>query len=81
MFSTQKYKNFTVEEVDRLVNEDMMIKNPPTMREMEAQIKQEAVMAFRNGFLLMAVAPDIAKDDAESLMAKRLRQYRALKQI
>ena len=58
-----------------------MIENPPLMRDMEATIKAAAVKAFRNGYLLMAVAPDIATDNAESLMAKEFRQYRANKGI
>jgi len=80
VFATKKYRNITVEKVDFLVEEDM-IENPPLMRNMEAKIKEAAVKAFRNGYLLIAVAPDIATDNAESLMAKEFRQYRAIKGI
>ena len=79
-FSTKKYQKLTIGKVSHLIEEDV-IKNPPFMSEMESEIKEAAVKAFRDGYLLMAVAPDIATDNAESLMAKEFRQYRTNKGI
>jgi hypothetical protein len=79
-FTTKKYQKKTIEKVSRLIEEDM-IKQPPFMWEMEAKIRREAVTAFRKDYLLIAVAPDLAVDNAESLMAKEYCQHRARKRI
>ena len=44
--------------------------NPPTAEEWEAAIAYRAVEAYRQGFLLVAVAPDLESNTAASLMEK-----------
>ena len=44
--------------------------NPPTAEEWEAAIAYRAVEAHRQGYLLLAVAPDLQSDYAASLMQK-----------
>ena len=54
--------------------------NPPTAEEWEAAIGNRAVEAYRQGYTLLAVAPDLKADRAASVMAKTyhdcLRFYR-----
>jgi hypothetical protein len=49
--------------------------NPPTAAEWEAAIAQRAVEAHRKGFVLLAVAPDIAKDKVGSVLAKKYGEH------
>ena len=44
--------------------------NPPTVKEWEAAIARRAVEAYRQGYLLLAVVPDLQSDKAASLMQK-----------
>ncbi len=79
-FTTKKYQKEKLQTVSRLIEEDM-IKHPPSIIEKEAEIKRAALAAYRCGYLLIAVAPDIATDNAESLMAKEFTKYRKENQI
>jgi len=79
-FTTKKYQKKTFEQVSRLVEKDMIKRRPSTL-EMEAEVKRNAIAAYRNGYLLIAVAPDLAVDNAESHMAKEYCQHRARNRI
>jgi hypothetical protein len=57
-----------------LVRQDLA-QNPPTAAEWESAIVQCAIEAHRQGYVLLAVAPDLAVDKAESLMAKKYREH------
>ena len=74
-FTDKKYKKMRTEKVSRLVGEDMR-RSPPLRKEIEAEIKREALFAYRQGDLLIAVAPDLASSDAERLMLKIWNQQR-----
>jgi hypothetical protein len=52
-----------------------LAKKPPTADEWESAIAQCAIEAHRQGYVLLAVAPDLAVDDAESVMAKKYREH------
>jgi hypothetical protein len=58
-----------------------MRKSPPLRKEIEAEIKGKALSAYRQGDLLIAVAPDLSSDDAERLMLQIWKQQRAEKGI
>ena len=53
------------------LHNDMAV-NPPTAEEWEAAIAYRAVEAYRQGYLLLAVVPDLESDKAASLMQKVL---------
>ena len=74
-FTTKKYQTKTVKEASCLIEGDI-VKRPPSTLEIETEIKREAVAAYRNGYLLIAVATDLTADNAESLMAKEYSQHR-----
>lgn len=61
-------------EVARLVNESLKT-NPPTAKEWEAAVAQQAIDAYREGQILLAVAPDMAADKAGALMLKKYREH------
>jgi len=52
--------------------------NPPTAKEWEAAIGYRAVEAYRQGYLLLAVAPDLQGDKAALLMEKVYRSTRRM---
>lgn len=52
-----------------VLHNDMAV-NPPTAEEWEAAIAYRAVEAYRQGYLLLAVVPDLQSDKAASLMQK-----------
>ena len=49
--------------------------NPPTAEEWEVAIGNRAVEAYRRGYALLAVAPDLKADKAASVMAKIYRDH------
>jgi len=49
--------------------------NPLTADEWEAAIAQCAVAAHRKGYLLLAVAPDLKAEEAESVMAAKYKEH------
>lgn len=79
-FTQKKYKRMTLGRVSSLLEKDI-ITNSPSTKELEAGIKREAVAAYRNGYVLVVVAPDLAVDKAESLMAREYREYQAKHRI
>jgi type I restriction enzyme R subunit len=50
-----------------------MAVNPPTPDEWESAIAARAAEAYRQGYLLLAVAPDLQSDKADSLLSKVFR--------
>jgi hypothetical protein len=79
-FTTKEYREKTIAQISPFVEGDMG-KHPPSTIEMEAEVKQQAVAAYRNGYLLIAVAPDLAVENAESLMVQEYHQHRTEKRI
>ncbi|MSU62303.1 MAG: hypothetical protein EXS31_07890 [Pedosphaera sp.] len=63
------------EEIGEIINADLAA-NPPTADEWDAAIASQAVQAYRQGYLLMAVASDLEVDRAVSLMDKVYRRTR-----
>jgi hypothetical protein len=64
-----KVKGRTSQETGKIVNRDLAV-NPVTPEEREAAIAHRSVEAFRQGYLLLAVAPDLHSDIAGSIMEK-----------
>lgn len=64
----------TFDEMSKLVRQDIA-KNPPTLAEWEAAIAQRAVEAHREGYVLLAVAPDLAASKVASVLAKKYREH------
>ena len=56
-------------EVGAIINADLAT-NPPTPEEWEAAIGYRSIEAYRQGYLLLAVAPDLQMDKAVSLMKR-----------
>jgi hypothetical protein len=54
--------------------EQDMVKHPPPTLDMEVEIMLEALHAHRQGYLLLAVAPDMAVNDAKHLMVQEYRR-------
>lgn len=59
----------SLRELREIINADLAA-NPPTTEELETAIGCAAVEAHRQGYLLLAVAPDLRSDNAASLMEK-----------
>ena len=65
----EKVKGLKSEEIGAIVNKDLDV-NPVTPEEWEAAIAHRAIEAYRQGYLLLAVVPDLHSDKAASLMAR-----------
>jgi hypothetical protein len=70
--SEHKAKSFAEQVV--LARKDFAT-NQPTSEEWEAAVSHCAVAAYRKGFVLLAVAPDLAADQAESVMSHNYREH------
>lgn len=79
-FTEKRYQKMTISKVSRLIEKDMR-KNPPLRKEIEAGIKREALSAYRQDYLLIAVALDMAEADAKRLMVQTWSQHRKEKKI
>jgi hypothetical protein len=66
------------QEIGRIINADLAA-NPPTIEEWNDAIAYRAVEAYRQGFVLLAVAPDLARGKLETIVSKTyhedLRRY------
>jgi hypothetical protein len=63
----RKYNKMTLGKACPLVEKDI-VQHPPDTKTIEAAIARRAVEAHRNGYVLLAVAPDLAAGKAKSLM-------------
>jgi hypothetical protein len=79
-FTQKRYRQITIEKVSALIEKDI-IKNPPSAKEMEAGIQRHALAAYRNGYLLLAVAPDLVAEKAKSLMTQEYREHQVQHRI
>jgi len=50
----------------------------PTADELEVGIARRAIAAYRKGFLLIAVAPDLAEEKAQDLFVNKYREHRIM---
>jgi hypothetical protein len=62
------------QEIGRIINADLAA-NPPTIEEWNDAIAYWAVKAYRQGYVLLAVAPDLTPDKAASVMKKAYREH------
>ncbi len=60
-------------EIGKIINESLAA-NPPTAKEWEAAIAYRAIEAYRDGYVLLAVAPDLAEDKLRSLVSQSYKQ-------
>jgi hypothetical protein len=56
-----------------------VFKHPPSDQEFETEFIKEALDAYRQGHLLIAIAPDLATKNAELLLAKTYRLHWSFK--
>jgi len=77
--SKAKAMGMAREEFYRFVATDCFINNPRMDDEWKAAVAREAVTAHQQGYLLIAIAPDLAVKDAELLLAKTYRRHLQLK--
>jgi hypothetical protein len=73
-FTKKELKHMTIDKLDSPLWKEMA-KHPPSTVEMESEIKRLSVTAYRNGFMLMAIAPDLHKKNAAKLMKKEYKQH------
>jgi hypothetical protein len=64
-----KVKEKKRREIGEIISTDLAA-NPATQGEWESAIARQAVQAYRQGYLLLAVAPDLQAEKAASLMEK-----------
>jgi hypothetical protein len=67
-------KGNTYEEISSLVRKDLN-ENPPTVEEWEEAIAEKAIQEHRDGFVLLAVAPDLAADKLQSAIAEAYHEH------
>jgi hypothetical protein len=65
----RKWKCTKHEEFNKLLAEGFF-KNPPAAQELETALIQEVLAAHRQGHLLIAIAPNLPRKEAELLLAK-----------
>ena len=75
LFDRQKeYHKMTVERACRLIEKEM-VKHPPRAQKIEAAIARCAVEAHRRGYVLLAVAPDLAAGKAKSVILEEYHEH------
>lgn len=70
----RKYNRMTCGKACHLVEKDM-VRDPPHAKDIEAAIARRAVEAHRRGYVLLAVAPDLAAGKAESLLSEEYHEH------
>ncbi len=66
----------TFTETSLLARQDLA-KNPPTDKEWEQAISQRAIEAHREGYILLAVVPDLSEKIAAKILVKKYEEHRS----
>jgi hypothetical protein len=61
-------------EIGEIISADLAAK-PPTVEEWDAAIAQSAIEAHRRGYVLLAVAPHLAVNKAQSVMTRKYHEH------
>lgn len=73
----EKIKDFATKENLKMLHNDLAA-NPPTVEEWETAIAHRAIEAYRQGYVLLAIAPDLPANKAAAVAAAKYKEHLSL---